>query len=422
MTTASAALIAETLGPDGTPARARPTPRVLFVDDESRVLNGIKRLLRGARCDWSMAFASDPRVALDILRDQPFEALVTDMRMPLMDGAELLAKARDTRPDMARIVLSGYSERAAALRAAGLAHQFLAKPCDVATLRATVSRACDLRALLHDAGLATTICRLGALPSLPKLHEAVSAETARADVSMQRVAKIVAQDLGMTAKVLQLVNSAFFGLGRQVLDIEDAVGYLGVDIIRSLVVSNAAFTAFAPGQDTAFFERLWRHSWLTALLAQRIAELESGDALLQAESFQAGILHDVGQLALAERLPEDYRRVQAPAAIEQGSITIRELKVVGADHGRVGAYLMGLWGLSDRIVEAIAYHHRPRDCRFVEITPLTTVHAANAFVHAETGAHGAAELDEGYLAALGLAGRLAAWRSEARRILDGAAG
>jgi HD-like signal output (HDOD) protein len=401
------------------PGRDTPLPRVIFVDDEPRILEGLRRMLHGARTEWHMTFESDPTTALETMRGEPFDALVTDMRMPKMDGTELLARAREIRPGMARIVLSGYTEREVAVRSVALAHQFLVKPCNAGTLKATVSRVCSLRTLLDEAGLAETICRLGTLPSLPALYRAITDEVSRDDMSLARAARIVSKDLAMTAKVLQLVNSAFFGLGKRVFDIEEGVNYLGTEIIRALVASNGAFSAFDMKRLEPF-EDLWRHSLSTGLLAARIAEMAcGGDRLMQGEALQAGMLHDVGQLALAARLPREYRSVRMPDEDLNASISMRERSIIGCDHGRIGAYMMGLWGLSDRIVEALAYHHCPSECSFSGWSPLTAVHAANALVNEQLGRDDM-ELDWAYLGRVGCAKSVDSWRNEAERIVLGA--
>ena len=390
--------------------------RILFVDDEVKVLQGLGRMLRVMRHEWEMTFIDDSRKAVEVLQQEAFDAIVVDMRMPFVDGEQMLGQARDLKPGMARIVLSGHAEREAAMRSVGLAHQFLAKPCDADTLRATVSRACELRRLLAEAGLAETVCHLGKLPSLPRLYHAITEEMNREDASLKRVASIIGQDLAMTAKVLQLVNSAFFGLGRRVANIEQAVSYLGVEVIRALVVSQAAFSAFEAA-DLAFFQQLWEHSTMTATLAKLIAERESRDPIVHGEALQAGMLHDIGALVLAARLPERYRDVRGYAEQGAGMLASREQEAFGCDHGRIGAYLMGLWGLSDRIVEAIAYHDRPQDCAFRAFSPLTAVHAASALVLEAVGkAEFESKLDLPYLEAVGCADRLESWREEAKRI------
>jgi len=392
--------------------------QILFVDDEVKVLQGLGRMLRVMRHEWEMTFLDDPHKAVDLLGEQSFDAIVVDMRMPQVDGAELLSRARDIRPGMARIVLSGHAQREAAMRSVGLAHQFLAKPCDAEALRATVARACELRRLLAEAGLAEAVCQLGKLPSLPRLYQAITAEMSREDASLKRVASIINEDVAMTAKVLQIVNSAFFGLGRRVSSIDQAVSYLGIEVIRALVVSEAAFASFEP-KDLAFFKQLWKHSSMTAALARFISERESHDPIVHGEALQAGMLHDIGSLILAARQPDKYREVRQQADSGQAPLIEYEQAAFGCDHGRVGAYLMGLWGLSDRIVEAIAYHDRPSECVFRKVAPLTAVHAGSALILDALGKEGyEAQLDHEYLDALGCSDRVPLWREEAERIVE----
>jgi HD-like signal output (HDOD) protein/ActR/RegA family two-component response regulator len=391
--------------------------QILFVDDEVKVLQGLGRMLRVMRHEWEMTFLDDPRQAVDLIQTKEFDAIIVDMRMPQMDGAEVLSRAREVKPGMARIVLSGHAEREAAMRSVGLAHQFLAKPCDADTLRTTVSRACELRQLLFEAGLADTVCRLGKLPSLPRLYQAITEEMNREDVSLKRVAGIIGKDVAMTAKVLQLVNSAFFGLGRRVGSIEQAVSYLGIDVIRSLVVSQSAFSSFE-SSDLGFYNTLWQHSTMTGMLAKVIAESGSDDAILHGEALQAGMLHDIGALILAARMPDKYRDVLKIAQSGAGQLAMGEEEAFGCDHGRVGAYLMGLWGLSDRIVEAIAFHDYPSKCSYRQFSPLTAVHAASALVLEVLGQGGLeGPLDVEYLAQVGCGDKIPQWREDAERIV-----
>ena len=392
--------------------------KILFVDDEKNILQGLARMLRGMRHEWDMTFVDDPRQAEALLGQAKFDAIVVDMRMPQMDGAELLAKARERSPGTARIVLSGYAEREAALRAVGLAHQFLSKPCDANTLRLTVARICSLRELMDVTGLADVVGSLGSLPSVPRLYVAVTDELQREEVVLKRIAAIVGDDVAMTAKILQLVNSAFFGSGRRIARTEEAVTYLGVDIIRSLVISHSAFAVFDTG-DREAFDRLWKHSSLTGLLAYRIAKAESSDPIVQGEALQAGMLHDIGQLVLASGMPAPYRLVREAASTADKSLPDAEREAFGADHAQVGAYLMGLWGLSDRIVEALAYHDEPRSCPYRSFSPLTAVHAASVLTeNACETPYVEAEIDENYLAACGCLERLPEWRKQADEIVN----
>ena len=220
--------------------------RVLFVDDEPRILEGLRRMLRSQRHDWELAFAPGGETALALMEASPFDVIVSDMRMPGIDGAALLCRVREKYPQVVRIVLSGHTELSTALRVVPIAHQFLAKPCDAQMLRVAIERACHLRALLSDEHIRRTVAALGDLPSLPRTYEALTQALADPDTSLQKVAKIIEQDVGISAKVLQLVNSAFFGVSHSMTNIQSAVSYLGINTLKSLVLSVEIFRAFQP--------------------------------------------------------------------------------------------------------------------------------------------------------------------------------
>ncbi|MBV9849174.1 MAG: response regulator [Armatimonadetes bacterium] len=118
--------------------------RVLFVDDESHILSGLQRMLRPLRHEWAMTFAEGGPAALDALAGAEFDVIVTDMRMPGMSGAQLLAEVRRRHPRVARIVLSGQSDREHLQQLAQTPHEYLSKPCDTELLKETVRRLCGL--------------------------------------------------------------------------------------------------------------------------------------------------------------------------------------------------------------------------------------------------------------------------------------
>jgi putative nucleotidyltransferase with HDIG domain len=395
--------------------------RVLFIDDDPNILEGLQRLLRPLRREWEMSFALGPREATALFEKMPFDVVVSDMRMPEMTGAELLAIIRGSHPEVARIILSGHSQIDSAVRSAGIAHQFLAKPCDAEALRKTIARVLALRNVLRDAKLAQLVAGIGSLPSLPASYAAINDELAREDASLQRVAEIISQDLGMSAKVLQLVNSAFFGLARRVETIEQAVTLLGTDIIRSLVLSKTAFSQFRPVSKRFSAERLWSHSLAVGATAAAIARAERADRHAVGETLQAGILHDLGQLILATHAPDAFDAALETSVARGVALHEAELETLGATHAQVGAYLLGLWGLPDSTVEAVAFHHQPNTVALTAFAPLVAVHAANALVHGSSHGPDArdGQVSRQLLSATGCGDRLATWQEIASNTSNG---
>jgi len=247
--------------------------RILFVDDEPNVLAGLKRMLYSLRNEWDMTFVSSGAEALQCLSESPFDVLVTDVRMPEMNGVELLEQVVNLHPELIRIVLSGTADIELTMQCVSLSHQYLLKPCDAQTLRATVQRAFCLRVLLYNPALRGLISQIQSLPSIPAVYGELTTVLRSDDASPQAVGRIMARDMGMTAKVLQLVNSAFFGVSREITNPVDAVVYLGMETVRALVFTASAFSQFHLRDRCHFsIEELQQHSLAVGTLARQIAK------------------------------------------------------------------------------------------------------------------------------------------------------
>ncbi len=391
--------------------------RILFVDDEPRVLEGLEDLLVRHRRKWDMAFALSGSTALDLIQKSPFDVIVTDMRMPEMDGATLLQKVKDQHPQTVRIVLSGHAEMEATMRTVSVAHQYLHKPCNPEILEKVIERTCDLQSLIGDERIRKTVGKLQRLPSLPTVYAALQRVVSDEKSGAREIARVIELDIGISAKVLQLVNSAFFGLGRCIATIQEAVVYLGTGMLQKLVLATEVFKGNRLNSRSPFpVESLRNHALLTAGIAQRIL----GHDRKQAEvAWAAGLLHDIGKLVLAAELP-DHLTAAMTLSRETGQPLWRaEQELQGISHAEVGAYLLGLWGIPIPIVEAVANHHMPERVQHPELDALTAVHLANALAHeCEPDYNGdpAALLNADYIAALGLAGRLDGWRAAAQEL------
>jgi response regulator RpfG family c-di-GMP phosphodiesterase len=362
--------------------------RILFVDDERQVLDGLRNLLRRDRTRWEMSFATSGQAALQAFAERPFDLVVSDMRMPGLDGPALLERIKTEHPATVRVILSGQADREAVLRAVPAAQQFLCKPCSEATLRRTVERIERLSRLLADAGIRASIGSLHTLPSPPALHRRL--REALASRSSQQVAEVVKEDPALALKVLQLASWECFDPRRTGGGIEDAVDTLGLELIAGLIGAQ-------DGSSPAGSERiaqLQRGASTAARLAQRLV-VDQGRT---SDAFTAGLLHDVAFLALAASHPNDGSPVAAPAELAE-----------------VGAYLLTLWGLPEAVVDAVINHRLPARTGRQEFDILGAVHVAVALTAEELSRAGqgtpAVALDLEYVAALGLSDHLPAWRA-----------
>src|SRR3990172_2000376 len=354
--------------------------RVLFVDDEPNVLQGLSRMLRSMRNDWEMDFASNGPEALSKLKQGDFHVVVSDMRMPIMDGADLLNKIREQYPDVVRIILSGHSDQKMIFKSIGSTHQYMSKPCDADKIKNTITHALALREILNNQKIQKLVSKLKSIPSVPSLYTEIMAELQAPDPKLSRVGEIISKDVGMTAKILQLVNSAFFGLQVHIESPVQAAKLLGLEIITALVLTFNVFSKYEKNKVIGLSPlELSRHSFAVGTYAKHIAREENIPRKVVDDIFIAGLLHDVGKLILADNLPDDYNKAFELAVKNKISLYQAEKEIFEVTHASVGAYLLGLWGLPDPILEAVAFHHEPADCLNKGICPLLLIYLANIF-------------------------------------------
>lgn len=347
--------------------------RILFVDDEPLVLEGLRRMLKAQRRDWTMEFALGGEAALKQLEAEPFDVILTDMRMPGIDGAALLGEVARRSPATIRIVLSGQTDDASALRAMPVAHQFLMKPCDVETLRGVIERSLHLRDLLANPRLREIAGEIETLPPVPGTYLALSRLLGSNSASVGEISDVISRDPALTSKLLQVVNSSFFGQRREVASVVQACTLLGTGLIRSIVLARELFTGGVwKGCDAGYVERECEHAIAVAGLARAMQT----DGSLAEGAVAAGLLHDVGKLILLTRggAPEIAGEGGAAPAWEV------ERERLGVSHAEVGAYLLGLWGLPHAVVEAVAYHHSPERIAESRSPVAAAVHLADSLI------------------------------------------
>ncbi len=395
--------------------------RVLFVEDDPTLLQIYVRLLDDQADRWDVFAATNGLHALELLGQSSFDVVVSDLLMPGMNGIDLMEEVRKKYPRASRIILSEISDQEEVARCLNSIHQFLAKPFEVKALKATLTRIGGLDAYLHGEKLQSVVSRLGTLPSLPSLYFKIMKELGAEDPSIDRVALTIAEDAGMTARILQIVNSAVLGLARKIGNPFEAVQYLGFNTVRSLVLSAHIFACFERKKFKGFsVDRLWNHSLRTGAIARLIVQSQQSESAMIEDAYTAGLLHDLGKLMLADNLPDEFQKALTLSAERKIPPHEAEFAVFGTTHAGVAAYLLGLWGLSASIVEAVAFHHAPQNSEPQTFGPLTAVHAADVIEHELSEPDPAkrlVQLDEKYLAAVGVRNRLETWRDEAKQLV-----
>ncbi len=387
--------------------------KILFVDDEPNILEGLRRMLRGMRKEWTMSFAENGAEALELLACEPFDAVVSDMRMPGMDGAELLLKVRQRYPEIVRLILSGQSNEETILKSVVPVHQYLAKPCNSELLRDTLSRACTSLDIIHKPELKRMVAGAVSFPLMPGLLDELAALFSEPEPSASHAVDIVSRDIGMTVKLLQLVNSAFFGVFSHISGVKQAVELLGIETIGKVVSIPDVFHPFDDGLMKKFdLDGITGHCLNTGRIAGRIAAAMTEERQVVDNARIAGVLHDAGKMLFAAECTDLYERIPAMMEDEEMSFLGIERKTLGATHAEIGACLLGLWGFPDDVMIAVAYHHNPSDSGVDGLVPLAAVHIAEVLGNEDRlDANRRVQLDEEYLGSIGMSTNLSGWRT-----------
>jgi putative nucleotidyltransferase with HDIG domain len=349
--------------------------RILFVDDEPGQLTALEKAFEARQERWTMKFARGAEAALALLASETFDAVVTDLSMPGMDGSALLRHVQQSHPHTARILLSTSADVCLAAEASAIAHRTFMKGRTPESLGAIIDRVLRMRELLDNEPLRDLISSLGTLPAVPRMYQALTAAVEDPKSDAKKISAIIGQDVGMTSRVLKFVNSAYFGFTQSITMTEPAVVRLGVNAVRHLALTFEVFSP-TPEINTTALEQLEHHALLTARIARKLVKGQAAADM----AFAAGLLHDVGQLVLMSGGGKRFREVLEKARERKVPLHNAEAELLGATHAQVGAYLLQLWGLPQEIVEPVALHHEKSPGRAGADIP-SAVALANALAH-----------------------------------------
>jgi putative nucleotidyltransferase with HDIG domain len=364
--------------------------RVLFVDDEQSLLQGLKRLLRKKTADWDMVFATSGAEALSLFNEAPFDIVISDLRMPVMNGAELLIQVQKHHPDTVRFILSGYADWDLILQTIGVAHQFLSKPCTTSDLVESITRAFSLRDLFNRTALLNIVRKSSSIPALPDVFMQLTAALRKPNTSLEQIAHIIETDIAISAKALQLVNSSFFGMSQHVDSVSTAVSLLGITMLQSIIIVVGVFDFYDEADIKRYkIREIYHHSLSLSHSAGNLMKNLTHDHKLIEQAMLAGMMHDLGKLAIINGNPEIWEEICAQEAKAERPQHEIEQELLGVTHAEIGAYLLGLWGLSDPVVEAVAYHHHPSKSLEQQLNVTAVLHIADV-------CHRKRHLDQGY--------------------------
>jgi len=352
--------------------------------------------------------------ALQLLAGGRFDGLAPAISLSDMSGSEFLRRAAESAPGSVPMLRATPDERVQHCKQGGLAPHFLPQPPNAEELADALQRIFQLMRWMNGAAIRGLMSSMENLPAVPALYARVMRELRSDDPSIEAVGKLIAQDPALTAKMLQMVNSPVFALGRPICEAVDAVTFLGAERTKALILmASLSLHGSLTPCDGFSQESFWQHSLMVATMARTLALKELKNAGLADACFTAGLLHDIGKLLFASNLPREYGRVIQTAKTEGTSVNAVETRVFGASHGQLGASLLGTWGLPMPVLEAVAWHEHPRIEDTPEFSTVTIVHVANTLEYEKKGmieGSEAPKFELEYLEKLGIADRLNYWR------------
>jgi HD-like signal output (HDOD) protein/CheY-like chemotaxis protein len=391
--------------------------RILFVAKDQALWNEFQAQEPAVTEDWLGQAVSTGQEALALLQTHNFSVVVADFALPDMTGIEMLDQTMRRQPSAHRIIISNVSDTESTVKCVGKPHFHLLKPFGVQTLMNALAQAFAHEIWMPSPAVQALIAQMHQVPSPPTTYFKIVKEIQSPYASIEKIADFIAEDPAVTAKVLQLANSAVFGLELQVNQPLEAIAYIGLETTKALVLLAHTVSSFEKKKLSGYsVESLWTHSVCTGRIAQQVALMEKGGLEMAEQSFAAGLLHDIGKLLLCANLPGLFNKTLALAREEHSNFWEAEAQLFpNAGHAELGAAILNIWGLPKPIIEAVALHHYPRRLSGHGVTPLTAVHVANIIEHEnhpDPSIILPSQINSAYLSELGLAHREEHWRRQ----------
>ncbi|MFZ5967104.1 MAG: HDOD domain-containing protein [Bacillota bacterium] len=349
---------------------------ILFVDDERQILKSFKRLFMES--DYTIFLADGGEQALEILKNEQIDLLITDIMMPQMNGYELLQIVEKQYPRIIRIILSGYSKEKDILQALqqNLAKTYLFKPWDNESLVNFIHHIFRVEEMLQDHHIFDMIKEIDSLPTIVTLYNRLK-KLISENASMDDIAHVIEEDQSISSNILRLANSAFYGLGTA--SVKKAVTYLGLNNVSNIALGSSILFHMEKRKSVCHEKTLWKHASITNHLTSVFYEKLVGKKLPDVY-VTAGLLHDIGKVILLERY---FREKQPSSQDKPKQITetfFEELEnKYQISHDSLGGCLLNWWGLPYPLVETALFHHTPLDDKIINKELVAVVHLSNFY-------------------------------------------
>lgn len=385
--------------------------RILYLEENTDHVTRLVHALR-ERKGWEVTHAENAGEARAIARKQPVDVALISATMPDIEPVAIAEELTQLHPKLSTFILAPEGDSKGASAFASGRFQWLPRQDDPEPLITAIERMAQLVSWLTSNTTLELVSGLHSLPPIPSNYQGVIRAIQSPDASLQDIGEAISKDVGMTSRVLQVANSAYYGYSKKITSPSEASLLLGIETLKSLVRYTHVLNNFPQtAASNAIFEKVWRHSVGVAAVARKITMMQTRDEALAEEAFTAGLLHDIGKLVLVSLKPEEYKEVMRQAYESKSLLHTMERVKLGTTHAETGAYLLSLWGIPFSILEAVAWHHFPSECKDKRFSALTAVHVANVAEHRrkDTDNVKPPALDDRYLSDLGLTAQAVEW-------------
>jgi len=330
---------------------------VLFVTAALDTIKDLQKLQLDYNESLAFFFAHSQADALKIISENNITIVISDLRIPKFNSQEFLSILQDNFPKIFRVCLASDNEKIKAIRLTKSIHRSVKIPLDHADLLKTINDLAKLMVYDLDAQLVEKINGLGAIPILPDIYLRLEKELCRSTFSMNRIAEIIQADPLMVARILHIAHSSFYNIPSGVTNLLQAINFLGVNIVKTLVLYVKVFSLRDVSPETrSVLKEIKTHSIHVAKFSKAMMEKETNDKKMIELAYISGLIHDVGKIVLLQ-LNDKQKHSSYAQNIHSSNSHEMEQKLFGVSHISVGSYILRLWGFQDEIIEAVARHH-----------------------------------------------------------------
>jgi len=349
---------------------------VLFVDDEKQILKAFRRAFIDS--SFQVKLASSGEEALALLKEGHINLVISDMRMPKMDGYSLLSQVKVMYPEVLRVILSGYSDERVVFKALkkNIAKLYLFKPWDNEVLEKTIIGILKTQDLLTSHHLMRVINEIEELPTTPVSYNKIL-KLIEEDASEKIIGTAIEKDQAIASQVLHIANSAYYG--KKTGSVQEAIFKIGLEGTRELILSTSIIQAFSGERVLSRkIEEMWGYAFVVNKLVQFIYK-EILERPFPSEYQATGLLHNIGCVFLLTLFGKDYLHKKVEAKNSHISMCEMEKRSFGITHTEAGGFLMSWWGFPFPIIEATLYHHDPFNEAIIHKKLVAVVHIAQYY-------------------------------------------